>query len=164
LSTRSDAVIPLARRLAAFAPDSFADDPAVPSFPTCQPLIVFDGVCVLCSGFAHFVARRDRSGHFRFTTAQSPLGAVLVRHYGLDSVNYETNLLIAEGRSFGKLQAFAGIMGRLPAPWCAARLAAVVPQRPGDWLYDRIARTRYRLFGRTETCGLPDASWRDRLI
>ena len=159
-----DAAVPTGRRLAAFAPYSFAEDPAVPPFPVDRPLIVFDGVCVLCSGFARFVARHDRAGRFLFTAAQSPLGAALFRHYGLDDVNYETNLLIAEGRAFGKLQAFAGIMGRLPAPWNAARVAAALPQGPGDWLYDRIAGNRYRLFGRSETCVLPDASWRDRLI
>ena len=164
MSGRPDVAAPLGRRLASFAPYSYAADPAVPPFPADRPLIVFDGVCVLCSGFARFVARHDRAGEFRFTAAQSPLGTALYRHYGLDSVNYETNLLIADGRAFGKLQAFAGIMARLPAPWRGARAVAVLPQRPGDWLYDRIARNRYRLFGRTEACVLPDASWRDRLI
>lgn len=151
-------------RLGAFAPYSFRDDPAVPSFADDRPLIVFDGVCVLCSGFGRFVARHDRHRQFRFTAAQSALGTALFRHYGLDAVNYETNLLIADGKAFGKLAAFAGIMERLGWPWSLLRIADLLPAGPGDWLYDRIARNRYRLFGRTDVCLQPDASWRDRVI
>lgn len=74
---------------------------------------MFDGVCVLCSGFARFVAARNPDGRFRFTAAQSPLGQALFRHFGLDPVNYETNLLIADGRAFAKMDAFVEIMRRL---------------------------------------------------
>lgn len=151
-------------RLATLPAYSYRADPAVPPFADDKPVIVFDGVCVLCSSFARFVARHDRARVFRFTAAQSRLGQALFRHYGLDPVDFETNLLLAEGRAYGKLQAFAGIMRRLGGPWRLLALAGKVPPRLGDWLYDRIARNRYRLFGRTETCMMPDASWRDRVI
>ena len=154
----------LASRLDAFPDHSWRADPAVPAFPDERPLIVFDGVCVLCSGFARFVARRDRAQVFRLTAAQSPLGQALFRHFGLDAVEFETNLLIADGRATGKLDAFAGIMTRLGGVCRIAALAHVVPSAPGDCLYDLVARNRYRLFGRTEACIVPDADWRQRVI
>lgn len=151
-------------RLAARGSHSYRTDAAIPAFPDDKPLIVFDGVCVLCTSFAQFVARRDREGQFRLTAVQSPLGQALFRHYGLDTVNYETNLLIADGRVFGKMDAFAGIMRRLGWPWRSAAVLALLPLPLADWLYDRIARNRYRLFGRREVCVVPDQSWRERVI
>ncbi len=151
-------------RLAARPDHSWRRDPQVPAFADQRPLIVFDGVCVLCSGFARFVAARDLERRFQFTAAQSPLGQGLYRHFDLDTVNYETNLLVADGRVFAKMAAFGGIMARLGQPW---RLAAAIDRLPGahaDGLYDRIARNRYRLFGRRNACILPDATWRDRVI
>ncbi|MDX2156380.1 MAG: DCC1-like thiol-disulfide oxidoreductase family protein [Hyphomicrobiaceae bacterium] len=151
-------------RLARLPAYAWRSDPAVPPFPDDRPLIVFDGVCVLCSGFARFVAARDRAGAFRFTAAQSPLGQGLYRHFGLDPVNYETNLLLAEGRAFAKLSAFAEIVSRLGWPWQAGAVVGLVPAWLGDSLYDPIARSRYRIFGQASTCHRPDATWRRRMI
>ena len=94
----------------------------------------------------------------------SPLGQALYRHFGLDPVNYETNLLLADGRDFAKLEAFTGIMRRLGLPWSLVRAADALPSLVSDRLYDAIARNRYRVFGRRDVCILPDASWRDRVI
>jgi predicted DCC family thiol-disulfide oxidoreductase YuxK len=151
-------------RLAGLADHGWRQDPDVPPFPDDKPIIVFDGTCVLCSGFARFVAAHDPARQFRFIAAQTPLGAALYRHAGLDPVNYETNLLIANGRIHGKMDAFAGIMRRLGGPWPIAATATWLPAPLADGLYDLVARNRYRLFGRTETCVRPDASWCDRVI
>ena len=145
-------------------PYSYRGDARVPAFPDDKPLIVFDGVCVLCSGFARFVAKRDPSGQFRFTAAQSSLGRSLYRHYGFDPVAPETSLLIDEGRLYGKSKAVAKIMARLSGPWRCCWLVLGLPRPVRNWLYDRIARNRYRVFGRRPTCVSPEASWRDRVI
>ncbi len=154
----------LRARLEALPRHSWRQDGQVPPFPDTRALIVFDGVCVLCSGFARFVAARDPQGQFLFTAAQSPLGQGLFRHLGLDPVNYETNLLLAEGRVFAKMAAFGGIMARLDRPWRLGAAVDGLPAALADGLYDRIARNRYRLFGRRDACILPDAGWRDRVI
>lgn len=151
-------------RVAAQRPYGYRSDPRVPAFPDDKPLIVFDGVCVLCSGLVRFVAARDHAATFRFTAAQSRLGIALFQHYGLDPVNYETNLLIADGRASAKMDAFVAIMSQLGGPLSIAALVGHLPNGLNDWLYDRIAMNRYRLLGRRETCIRPDASWRDRVI
>ncbi|MGE0612082.1 MAG: thiol-disulfide oxidoreductase DCC family protein [Hyphomicrobiales bacterium] len=143
---------------------SYRHDATVPDFPDDRPLIVFDGVCVMCSGFAQFVAARDPQGHFRFATAQSGIGNALFRHYGLDPDDFETNLLIEDGHAWGRMEAFARIMARLGFPWSLSRVVLALPRGPRDWLYERIARNRYRLFGRRETCVLPSAFGKDRFV
>jgi predicted DCC family thiol-disulfide oxidoreductase YuxK len=140
------------RALEDFPLYSYRDDVGVPPFPDDKALILFDGVCVLCNGFARFVAKRDGAAQFRFAQAQSELGRALFRHYGLDDIAFETNLLIADGRAYGRLEAFAQILTMLGAPYSAARVLLLLPRRLRNWLYERIARNRYRMFGRYETC------------
>jgi len=65
-------------------PYSYRADPAVPSFRDDGPIIIFDGYCALCSGWAGFVLRHDRTARYRLLSAQSPLGHALYVHYGLD--------------------------------------------------------------------------------
>jgi len=128
-------------------------------------LIVFDGVCVLCNGFARFVAKRDTAKRFRFAEAQSALGGALFRHYGLDDVDYETNLFIQDGRAYGRMEAFVHITSRLGGAWPAVKLILGVPRPMRDWLYERIAKNRYRLFGRYESCPVErDGAISKRLI
>ena len=130
--------------------------------PSVPDLIVFDGVCVFCSGFARFMARHDRAGRFRFVTAQSATGQALYRRHGLDPVAMETNIVIVDGRAHVKMAAFAAAVRTLGWPWRILALAAAIPQPLSDWLYDRIARNRYR-FGR-RACPLPSAALRGRLV
>ena len=87
-----------------------------------SPLIVFDGICVLCSGFARFVVRFDRDQQFRFATAQSPLGEALYRKYGLRTDFYETNLVIIDGVAYQRLDSLIAVLDVLGWPWRAARI------------------------------------------
>ncbi|AZO72586.1 MAG: DUF393 domain-containing protein [Mesorhizobium sp.] len=129
-----------------------------------QPLIVFDGVCVFCSGFVQTIVKLDRDKRFRFATAQSPFGEALFRKYGLPTDNYETNLAVIDGEAFTKLDSFVAVMAALGWPWRAARLLLVLPRPLRDWLYDRVAKNRYALFGRKDSCDIPSAELRERLI
>lgn len=124
-------------------------------------LIVFDAACVFCSGFARFMHRHDQAGRFRFVTAQSDFGQVLYRRHGLDPVAMTTNIVITGGEAHVKMQAFAAAMAALGPPWRWLRLMRYLPA--GDWLYDRIARNRYRIAGRRD-CALPPPDLRARLL
>ncbi|TIY11674.1 MAG: DUF393 domain-containing protein [Mesorhizobium sp.] len=138
--------------------------PEKPAFDASQPLIVFDGVCVLCSGFVRMVVRLDRKSRFRFATAQSPLGEALFRKYGLRTDSYETNLTLIDGAAFTRLDSFIAVMAELGWPWRAARSLLLLPRPLRDWLYDRVAKNRYALFGRKESCEIPSAELKGRPI
>jgi predicted DCC family thiol-disulfide oxidoreductase YuxK len=154
----------VSQRLAGRAPYSYRADPSVPPFPDDGALLVFDGVCVLCSGSAKFILKRDSARRFRFATAQSLLGQALFRHYGLDAQTFETNLVLFEGRAHGKLDTVILAGALLGGVWRALTLLRALPRPLGDWLYDRVAQNRYRLFGRTDTCMMPPPEWRERFI
>lgn len=141
------------------------NSPLEPSpFDACQPLIVFDGVCVFCSGFVQMVVRLDRKGRFRFATAQSPFGEALFSQHGLPTDSYLTNLALIDGAAFTRLDSFVVVMAELGWPWRAAKALLLLPRPLRDWLYDRIAMNRYALFGRTDSCKIPSAGMLERLI
>jgi predicted DCC family thiol-disulfide oxidoreductase YuxK len=143
---------------------SYRRDPLVPPFADDKALIVYDGVCVLCSHAMRTIARRDSNGHYRFANAQSPVGQALLRHYGLDPDTVETVLLIERGRAYGKLDMVARVAARLGGIYRGLQLFAILPRSAQDWCYDRVANNRYRLFGRTDVCMMPDSEWRGRVI
>lgn len=148
------------RHPGAFVRPLDASAPAVPA----EPLIVFDDVCVLCSGFVQWVIDHDRAGRFRFTAAQGPLGQALYGDLGLDPVRFETNLLVVDGLAYGKLEGVIETAGRLGGVWRAVGIFRLLPPPVRDALYDLIARNRYRLFGRRDTCWLPSPEVTDRVI
>ena len=146
------------------APFSYRSDPAVPAFPDDRPIIIFDGNCVFCSGFARFILWADRKRRFRLLAAQSGLGTALYRHYGLDLVNYTTNILLADGQAWFKSAASLRIFQRLGLPWALLSAGWLVPSALRDRLYDVVARNRLRWFGVRETCYLPDPTEADRFL
>jgi predicted DCC family thiol-disulfide oxidoreductase YuxK len=145
-------------------PYSYRSDPRVPPFPDDRPIIIFDGLCVLCSGFAQFVLRRDRRRRFRLLPAQSPLGQALYRHYGLDPSDYETNILIEGGIAWFKSEGSIRMAEGLGFPWSLAAIFRVLPLRLRDALYGAVARNRLRWFGTRSACFRPDPRDADRFL
>jgi predicted DCC family thiol-disulfide oxidoreductase YuxK len=146
------------------APYSYRDDPAVPTFADDRPIIIFDGLCVMCSRSAQFVLRHDRRGAYRLLAAQTPLGHALYVHYGLDPHDYESMVLIADGAPAFKSEAGIRIAQGLGLPWSLAAILRVLPRDWRDRLYDVLARNRFRLFGRRDTCYRPDPRWTVRFL
>jgi predicted DCC family thiol-disulfide oxidoreductase YuxK len=143
---------------------SYRDDPAVPAFADDKPVIIFDGLCALCSGSASFVLRHDANAAFRLAPAQSPLGHALYVHYGLDPDNYETMILIQDGLAFEKSQAAIRIALGLGFPWSLAAAFRVIPPGLRDRVYMWVARNRIRWFGARTTCYRPDPRFADRMV
>ena len=126
-------------------------------------LILFDGVCVFCSRWVRFVLRLDRERRFRFLPIQSERGRTLAVRHGINPDAPETNAVVSGGRIFFKSDAALVVLGRLPAtaPLAALRLA---PRALRDPVYDLIARNRYRIFGRTDQCMVPEPADRNRFL
>jgi predicted DCC family thiol-disulfide oxidoreductase YuxK len=145
-------------------PYSYRRDPAVPAFPDADPIIVFDGLCGFCSSWVRFVLKHDHAMRYRFIAAQSDLGRALYRHYGLDSDNFETNILIDSGHAYFKADGSIRMFIGMGAPWSWMGLLRLFPTSILDGVYDIIARNRLRLMGRRETCFIPNAEFKNRFL
>jgi predicted DCC family thiol-disulfide oxidoreductase YuxK len=135
----------------------------VPADDVPDNLILFDGVCVLCSGWVDFVIRRDPAARFRFTAIQTPYGRRLAERFGIDRDNPETNAAVMSGCVYFKSDSTLAVLIDLPG-WRWTRIAYVLPKRVRDFFYDRIARNRYRLFGRRDSCRVPTPDTVGRFI
>jgi predicted DCC family thiol-disulfide oxidoreductase YuxK len=145
-------------------PYSYRSDSHVPKFPDDRPVIIYDGFCALCSGWARFVLRHDRRAKYRLLSAQSPLGRALYVHYGLDPDAYETNMLIEDGTAWFKSEACIRMAEGLGPPWSLASCFRILPRPVRDRIYDGIARNRMRFMGRRETCYVPEGRDLERFI
>ena len=143
---------------------SYRQDSAVPDFPDDRPIIIFDGHCALCSGWARFVLRHDPAGRYRLLPAQSALGHALYVHYSLDPEDYQTNILIEEGRAWFKSEGSIRMAEGLGFPWSLAASFRLLPLPVRDWLYEWVARNRLRFFGRREVCYRGESGYEDRFI
>ncbi len=128
------------------------------------PIIVFDALCVLCSANARFVLRHDRQRRFRLASMQGPVGAGLYRAHGIDPDSPDTLIVVDGDRLWRDSDAVLAIYAGCGWPWRATAALRVVPRGVRDPIYRWIARNRYRLFGRRETCWLPSAGDRDRVL
>ncbi|EBA12582.1 thiol-disulfide oxidoreductase DCC family protein [Roseobacter sp. CCS2] len=129
-----------------------------------HPVAVMDATCALCSWGARMIHRLDRSGEVKIAPIQSETGAALMRAHGLDPVDPDTWLFIEDGtvwRDFDALIRVGQRSGGLGHVFMALK---ILPRRLRDWLYQRIARNRYAMFGRGDMCALPDPAFRARLL
>ncbi len=137
---------------------------SAPPLMPADKLILFDGICKLCNAWCHFIIQHDKNHHFRLASVQSPAGQYLLKHFGYPTDVYETMLVIAEGRCLEKSDAFFYVMKTLGYPWRLLLIFKILPRAINDWLYDRIALNRYRLFGKYDYCRLPSADHDQRYL
>jgi predicted DCC family thiol-disulfide oxidoreductase YuxK len=119
---------------------------------------------VLCSSFVQFILRADRARRFRFVGAQSALGAALYRHYGLPSVAYTTNILLAGGQAFINAEGSIRVFEALGFPYRLMAVGRLLPRPVRDALYKIVARNRFTWFGARQTCYRPQAADAGRFL
>jgi predicted DCC family thiol-disulfide oxidoreductase YuxK len=126
-------------------------------------IILYDGFCILCSGWTRFVLTRDTGHLFRFTPIQSEYGRALALELGIDPNNPDTNAVLWRGHAWRRSDAALLVLSLLPGfGWM--RGLRFVPRFLRDMIYRLIARNRYRLFGRHMVCDLGDLSYAGRVI
>jgi predicted DCC family thiol-disulfide oxidoreductase YuxK len=137
--------------------------------PDGSHLVLYDGVCGLCSRAIQFVLEHDRRGAFSFASLQSAAGRATVARFGGDPDELASFLVVANHRAagagmFSRSRAALFVAGELGWPWKAAGLLRVLPTPLLDRVYDVVARYRYRVFGRHDQCLMPRPEFQSRFI
>lgn len=127
-------------------------------------VMLFDGVCNLCSGAVGFLIRHDRDGRVRFAAMQSTPGQKLLRELALPLTDFETVAVLADGRLYTESDAVLRLAAALPRPWRWFAALRIVPRTWRDRAYRWVARNRYRFLGRRSVCLAPDPETRDRFL
>jgi predicted DCC family thiol-disulfide oxidoreductase YuxK len=127
-------------------------------------IIVFDGYCNFCSRSVLFIIKRDRDARFLFTPSQSPVGKKILAENGIAGMEAHSIILIESDRFYRKSEAALRITRRLDGIWPVFYAFIILPRGVRDFIYDRVARNRYRIFGTREKCFLPSGNIAERFL
>lgn len=127
-------------------------------------IIAFDGVCVLCNGFVRFLLRHDRHRTFRFASSGSAAGRAIFAATAQDPDNPSSVVLVEGERHYRESDAIIRAVGQLGGAWRSVAILRIVPRVLRDAVYRLAARHRYRWFGRTAHCAVPEPDWADRFL
>jgi predicted DCC family thiol-disulfide oxidoreductase YuxK len=132
-------------------------------------LVLYDGVCGLCNRLLHFLLRHDKRTVFAYASLQSARGRAVVQRAGGDPDDLTSFYVVADfaspnSRVFMRSDAALFVAGQLEWPWRIMRVGRLLPKPLRDAIYDIVARTRYRIFGRYESCPLTPPEFRSRFL
>jgi len=127
-------------------------------------IILFDGVCNLCSGAVQFIIKRDKKSKFRFASLQSEFGQKMLRKFNLPASNFNTFVLIDYDKCYIKSQAAFKVVREFGAFWKILLLFEIFPTRISNFFYDIVAKYRYKFFGKKDSCLIPDDNILERFI
>ncbi|MDN5942515.1 MAG: DCC1-like thiol-disulfide oxidoreductase family protein [Nitrospira sp.] len=139
-------------------------DPRSHEWARHERVIVFDGVCNWCNAWVNFTIDHDPQEKFKLGMLQSDQAKQVLQELQLPAENFETFLLLEQGRVLTKSTAALRIVRQLSGFWPLLYLFIVVPPPLRDAAYDFVARHRYKLMGKAETCRVPTPKERARFV
>lgn len=129
-----------------------------------HPIIFFDGVCNLCSGTVNFLIKIDKKKIFRYSPLQSDFAKEKLRSIDLHVEGYQTIILLMNGSYYFRSEAIIKIFEQLKFPWRLLTVSKFLPPALRDGIYKIISASRYKLFGKKETCMFPTKETTDLFI
>jgi predicted DCC family thiol-disulfide oxidoreductase YuxK len=127
-------------------------------------IVIFDGYCNFCSRSVLFIIRRDKKKYFTFAASQTAQGRNIAGRYRLEALPRHSVVLIEQGKVYHKSTAALRIARQLPDGWRLFYSFMIMPRIFRDFIYDLIARGRYRIFGMNDQCFIPEPEIRDRFL
>ncbi|MGB3948031.1 MAG: thiol-disulfide oxidoreductase DCC family protein [Bacteroidia bacterium] len=131
---------------------------------TVEQIILFDGVCNLCNTSVQFVLKRDTKATFKFASLQSNAGQKLLADFKLPLDEFNSFIYIDDGKLYTRSSAALRVAKELNFPWKLMFGFIVVPSFIRNFVYDIIAKNRYKWFGKRESCMIPTAELKQRFL
>ena len=137
--------------------------------PESNPIVLYDGVCGLCNRLVQFLLKRDTHDRFRFASLQSEFAHHLLTRQGADPHDLDTVYVVKdygqpEQSLLARSDAVLYMLAQLGGVWKLAGVGRVLPKAVRDVLYNVVARNRYRVFGKHESCMLPEPKHREKFL
>lgn len=129
-----------------------------------KTILLFDGYCNLCNGCVKFVLKHEKNDLIFFASLQSETGEKLLKHYNIDPATTDSLVFIENNESFIKSAAALKLTKYMRGLYPLCMGFMIVPTFIRNWVYDFIAKYRYRWFGKSETCMVPDKNIANRFL
>ena len=129
-----------------------------------KSIILFDGICNLCNSSVNFIIKNDKKEHFLFASLQSDAAKDILLQYQVKKIKFDSILLIENGEIFEKSRAALRISRNLDGAYRFIYFLKIIPKFLTDWIYEIIARNRYKWFGKKEFCMIPSSQVKNRFL
>lgn len=127
-----------------------------------ENLILFDGVCNFCDSSVNFIIKKDKKRMFRYCALEKPRGQLLVKKHRLE--NIDSIILIKDDKAYSKSTAILKIAKVLGGPIGLLYVFIIIPTPIRDFIYEFIAKHRYKWFGKKDQCMIPSIETRSLFI
>lgn len=127
-----------------------------------EAIILFDGVCNLCSGAVQFIIKRDAAAYFKFASLQSDFGQHQLKRFNLNQQSFHSIILVEGDQYYERSDAALKIARKLGGGWPLLYGFKILPKVLRDGVYNLIGKNRYRLFGKKDACWLPTPELKSR--
>jgi len=131
---------------------------------TNQSIVLYDGICNFCNSSVNFIIRHERQSELKFASLQSAFGQNVLHSYSEKTNDFESIVFIHNNVIFKKSKAVFEISKFLKPPWNWLAVFQVFPRFITDFFYDVIAKNRYAIFGKSDTCTIPTSALRSRFL
>lgn len=129
-----------------------------------ENILLFDGICNLCNAFVKFIIKRDKKNRFKFAALQSIAGQALLKKTGLQTDNFTSFVLITGNHYSLRSSAGLSVLKKLGGLWKLFYFFIFIPRPLRDFIYNIIAKTRYKIFGRRDTCMIPTSDIKQKFL
>lgn len=129
-----------------------------------HPVILFDGVCNLCSGTVQFIIKRDTKNIFQFASLQSGFGQSVLQKCNLPADNFNSFILYQNGKIFTKSTGALLVARQLSGAWKLLFAFIIIPSFIRNSVYHVIAANRYKWFGKKEACWIPSPALKAKFL
>lgn len=117
-----------------------------------RTIIFYDGVCNLCNGLVQFILKRDKQRRFRFVAIQSQIGTDILKRFRISTEAVRTIIVIDGNSIYFKSRAIFKILNDIGGFWRFLLIFRFLPVQFSDYIYDIIAKNRYKIFGKNKEC------------
>ena len=129
-----------------------------------EKIILFDGVCNLCNSSVNFIIDRDKKNIFKFAALQSETGQKLLGHSKMNQKDFDSVVLIENGKIYSKSTAALKIIKEFSSLWKILYAFIIIPQPVRNYIYDVVASNRYKWFGKKDSCRIPTPDLKEKFL
>jgi predicted DCC family thiol-disulfide oxidoreductase YuxK len=134
-----------------------------------HPIVLYDGLCGLCNGLTKFLLKRDADDHLRFASLQSDFSNVVLKRHAVNPQDLDTVYVVLDyaqpgERLLARSDAILFLADQIGGVWSLAKAGRLLPRVVRDVMYKLVAKNRYRLFGKHESCLIPEPRHRQKFL
>ena len=132
--------------------------------PPNEKIILFDDICNLCNRVVLFIIKRDPQAKYMFASLQSDSGKKILLKFGISTSDFDSFVLINDNKYFSKSSASLRVFKELNGLWRLLFVFIIVPPFMRDFIYNIIAKNRYKVFGKRDSCMVPSPAIQNRFL